>query len=54
LAAELDRLLRDSFARNDLGRAALVRSRAFTVEATIAGHLAVYARVASGSRPANR
>lgn len=54
LAAEIDRLLRDPFARDDLGRAALARSRSFTVEATIAGHLAVYARVASGSRAADR
>jgi glycosyltransferase involved in cell wall biosynthesis len=43
----IDRLLRDSTARAELGRAGLERARRFDVATTIEAHVAVYERVSS-------
>ncbi len=49
LTAEIEALLHDPIARDDLRRAALDRAADFDLAATIDGHLAVYERAASGA-----
>jgi glycosyltransferase involved in cell wall biosynthesis len=46
LARCIDELLGDPDARDELGRAAALRSKRFSVDCTIAGHLAAYERAA--------
>ena len=50
LAQHIDELLGDPDARDELGRAAALRSERFTVDITIAGHLAAYQRAAGVPR----
>lgn len=42
LAAEMEELLTDSAAHDELGRAAIQRAKRFSIPATIEGHLAAY------------